>query len=173
MDSDNSPLKVILVGDSFSGKTSLLEKYIYGSNNKYICTTISPDFKIKMVGNTKLQIWDLPGLERFRTLAASYLKLADVAVILFDVTDHKSFENAEAWLTELDKINLAHDKIYLVANKIDLNQRVVSRQEAELFANQYRLKYMECSLKYTETLNNLFENISREKIEIPGASNMR
>jgi len=102
-----------------------------------------------MEGKTvKLQIWDTAGQERFRTITSSYYRGAHGVILVYDVTDQVSFNNARQWLTEIDKFACGNVMKLLVGNKTDLaTKRVVDYNQGNEFANQFSLPFIEASAK--------------------------
>lgn len=143
--------KIMLIGDSGVGKSSLLSKYACDKFDRSYISTIGVDFKIKTVKHkdkiVKLQIWDTAGQERFRTITASYYRGANGIVVAFDLTDTESFENINRWLNEID-INSSGNKISLiiVGTKADLvSKRTVSQEVIKKFVSENKCIYVETS----------------------------
>ena len=170
-----SPIyKIILVGDSGVGKTCLLSMYVKGECGPTI-PTIAVEFctkEIELADNykVKVQLWDTAGQERFKSLAMTYYRKAYGILLLFDVTKRTSFISCKNYLEE---VRINSDKnciIYLVGNKIDLeNQRQISYEEANLFAKKEKIKYIETSaiknIKVEEVFSSLLNNIYEIKKE--------
>ena len=170
-----SPIyKIILVGDSGVGKTCLLSMYVKGECGPSI-PTIAVEFctkEIELAENykVKVQLWDTAGQERFKSLAMTYYRKAYGILLLFDVTKRSSFISCKNYLEE---VRINSDKncvIYLVGNKIDLeNQRHISYDEANIFAKKEKIKYIETSaiknLRVGEVFSSLLNNIYEIKKE--------
>ena len=170
-----SPIyKIILVGDSGVGKTCLLSMYVKGECGPSI-PTIAVEFctkEIELAENYKIkvQLWDTAGQERFKSLAMTYYRKAYGILLLFDVTKRSSFISCKNYLEE---VRINSDKncvIYLVGNKIDLeNQRQISFDEANIFAKKEKIKYIETSaiknLRVGEVFSSLLNNIYEIKKE--------
>ena len=170
-----SPIyKVILVGDSGVGKTCLLSMYVKGVIEQTI-PTIAVEFctkEIELYDGTKIkvQLWDTAGQERFKSLAMTYYRKAYGILLLFDVTKKSSFNACKNYLEE---VRLNSDRkcvIYLVGNKIDLeNERQITKEEAEDFAKKENIKYIETSaiknMKVTEAFTSLLNSIYQIKKE--------
>jgi len=117
-------LKILIIGDSSTGKSSLLLRFVNDTFDPEISATIGVDFKVKTIvldgKRVKLSIWDTAGQERFRTLTPSYYRGAQGVILVYDVSSKQSFEGLEIWLNELDTYATKKDLIkMLVANKID------------------------------------------------------
>ena len=160
-----SPIyKVILVGDSGVGKTCLLSMYVKGVCEQTI-PTIAVEFctkEIELYDGTKIkvQLWDTAGQERFKSLAMTYYRKAFGILLLFDVTKKSSFNACKNYLEEVRNNSDKKCVIYLVGNKIDLeNERQISKEEAENFAKNENIKYIETSavknMKVTEVFTSL------------------
>ena len=110
----------------------------------------------------KLQIWDTAGQERFRNITSSYYRGCNGIIIVYDLTRKKSFKDVEMWLGEVEKYALSSVVKLLVGNKSDLvGQREVTRQEAERFAAQKHLAYIETSAKNATNVDAAFENLAK------------
>ena len=100
--------KVLLLGNSDVGKSSLLLRYVDSVWNDAFVPTIGVDFKVKTLNindkKIKMQIWDTAGQERFRTVVATYFRGAHGILLLYDVTNKDSFKNLENWLIEIEKM---------------------------------------------------------------------
>lgn len=125
--------KILLIGNSSVGKSSLLLRFADDVFNESFLPTIGVDFKIRTLDSVsgsvvKLQIWDTAGQEKFKTITAAYYKGAQGLIVAFDITDRQSFIDVEKWLGEADKYaNLNMVKL-LVGNKCDMEaNREVSR----------------------------------------------
>ena len=145
-------LSLILVGDSTVGKTCLLNRYFKNQFKSTISNIgIDKDIKFVKINNTiyKLTVWDTVGQERFRALPKKYYQNADGVLLLFDVTKEESFSNVSTWMKDIkDNSNKESNIIiYLIGNKIDLNERAVSKESAEELAQSLGMKYFDVSCK--------------------------
>ncbi|EPS64447.1 hypothetical protein M569_10334, partial [Genlisea aurea] len=124
-----SLIKIIVLGDSGVGKTSLMNQYVYKKFNQRYKSTIGADFVTKELHIddrlVTLQIWDTAGQERFHSLGASFYRGADCCVLVYDVNVHKSFEKLQNWHDEfLKQVNPMNPEAFpfvLVGNKVDVN----------------------------------------------------
>ena len=170
-----SPIyKIILVGDSGVGKTCLLSMYVKGECGPTI-PTIAVEFctkEIELADNfkVKVQLWDTAGQERFKSLAMTYYRKAYGILLLFDITKRSSFISCKHYLEE---VRLNSDKnciIYLIGNKVDLEQqREISYDEAKFYADKEKIKYIETSaiknIRVEEVFSSLLNNIYEIKKE--------
>lgn len=143
--------KILLVGDSGTGKTNIMNRFADGTFSETFITTIGVDFKIRSVAcdegvAVKLQMWDTAGQERFRVITESYYRCANAFILVFDVSVRECFEHLRVWLEKIRKHSRADAPVCLLGNKTDLT-RLVSREEAEEFAANNDLKYFEVSAK--------------------------
>ena len=160
----NYIIKVALVGDYGVGKSCIVSRFVkdYFSENEM--STLGVDFDCKMIdfkdNKYKIQIWDTAGQEKFQSIVKSYIRDLNVCVLVFDVTQEKTFLNLKKWLNEVryitDDENLL---IYVVGNKSDLRGREVPKVEVEEFCQEEKIEYIECSAKKNKNINELFINI--------------
>jgi len=167
--------KVLLVGDSGVGKSSLLLRFATGEFEDDLQATIGVDFKSKIVTvgteKVKLTIWDTAGQERFRTLTSSYYRGAHGIVYVFDVTRRETFESlGEIWMHEVGMYSTIEDSIkMIVANKTDLaEQREVEREECIEFAKKHGCLYVETSAKGNVAVDQAFEELVIKVLDTPG-----
>jgi small GTP-binding protein len=164
--------RVVLIGDSSVGKTSILSRLIDHRFDKEESATIGATYQLyhsTFEGRTiELQIWDTAGEERFRALGPIYYRNAWGAIAVFDVTNRASFQNLDAW------IDLFHDTagdetlVVLAANKIDDVARDVSLKDALAYAeNQF--KVYETSALTGDGIQKLFDELSRDLAQSPRA----
>ncbi|KAK1314449.1 Ras-related protein RABC2a [Acorus calamus] len=165
--------KVLLIGDSGVGKSSLLVSFISTLTDD-IAPTIGVDFKIKhlTVGGKKLKltIWDTAGQERFRTLTSSYYRGAQGIILVYDVTRKETFTNlSDVWTKELELYSTNPECIkILVGNKIDKeDERVVSREDGIALAQEYGCTFLESSAKTRENVDKCFEDLALKILEVP------
>ncbi|GBE63083.1 small GTP-binding protein [Babesia ovata] len=150
--------KIIIIGDSGAGKSSLLLRFADDTYSESYMSTIGVDFKIKTVkidnATIKLQIWDTAGQERFRTITSTYYRGAHGIITVYDVTSRVSFESVKkTWLTDIEKYSNANITKILIGNKIDLeDQRAVTTDEAREFATQHNMDYIEASAKTAQNV---------------------
>ena len=166
MDSGKEPqinVKLLLLGDSTVGKTSILVKYI---NNKFedsCVSTVGVDYMDKILNYKnliiKLQIWDTSGEEKFRSMTRNFYRNADGIFIVFDLTKKTTFDHVKIWISEA----LDHNdtiKLMLIGNKLDLTNEIEVKNElASNYAKKHNLKYFETSAKEGTNINEAFEAI--------------
>lgn len=153
--------KFIVIGCSGAGKTSIVRRLV---DNKYVKgtqSTVGIEYFTHIAtieGNTvKMMIWDTAGQERFYTIAKAYFRGALAVILVFDVTDRKSFDQLPRWLRDARVEADPHCSVILVGNKSDLgDQRVVSTEEAEDFATQHELTYLETSAAENQNIEEVF-----------------
>ena len=164
--SSNSVLyKLLLIGDSGVGKSSLLHRFADDIYTDSYISTIGVDFKIKtMVVEdkvVKLQIWDTAGQERFRTITSSYYRGAHGIIVVYDITDLDSFSNVKVWLGEIDRYASENVDKLLVGNKCDLeDSRQVSKEVAQEFAATLKVNCIETSAKDASHVDDAFRSMA-------------
>ncbi|KAF5175276.1 Ras-related protein rabc2a [Thalictrum thalictroides] len=166
--------KILLIGDSGVGKSSLLLSFISSSIDDNLSPTIGVDFKIKLltVGEKKLKltIWDTAGQERFRTLTSSYYRGAQGIILVYDVTRRETFTNlSDIWAKEVELYSTNQSCIkMLVGNKVDKDdERAVTREEGIALAQQCGCLFLECSAKTRENVQQCFEELALKILEVP------
>ncbi|ORX95905.1 ras-like GTP-binding protein RYL2 [Basidiobolus meristosporus CBS 931.73] len=174
MHTDLLEAKVVILGSQAVGKTSLVVRYVQKTFTPNCSSTIGASFMTTklVVDNFKvrLQIWDTAGQERFRSMAPMYYRGANAAIIVYDITNRKSFEEIEVWLKELQK-NMTEDLIiHIVGSKFDLasTRREVTLDEAVEFVDRtvgagYTVH--EVSAKDDEGVDEIFVQIARQLVE--------
>jgi len=159
--------KLLLVGDSGVGKSSLLLRFADNMFTESFITTIGVDFKIRTVDVggkiVKLQVWDTAGQERYRTITGSLYRGAHGIFMVYDTTYSDSFMNVAKWLTEIDRY--AHENVskVLLGNKIDMeSERKVTTEAGRELAEQLGMKFYEASARESTNVDKAFQHITEE-----------
>ncbi|KAI8034430.1 ras-related protein Rab-35 [Drosophila ficusphila] len=161
--------KLLIIGDSGVGKSSLLIRFSDDTFSGSYITTIGVDFKIRTVDiegmRVKLQIWDTAGQERFRTITSTYYRGTHGVIVVYDVTNGESFANVRRWLEEIQN-NCDVVKKVLVGNKNDdPDRKVVITEDAQRFAKQMDIELYETSAKDNINVENMFLSITRQVLD--------
>ena len=159
--------KLILVGDSYVGKTNILSKYIKNEFNQNTKSTVGVEFGAKLLKIEdkiiKAQIWDTAGQERYKSITSAYYKGAKGAFIVYDITNRLTFESVDKWIQDL---NLNSDKnitLLLIGNKKDLaDKRDVTKEEGEEKAKSFGLAFLETSALTGENIDKVFDYMLKE-----------
>lgn len=159
--------RVVLIGDSSVGKTCILNRLIDQTFQEHEPNTIGANYQLYVedIDGTKIeiQIWDTAGQEKFRSLGPIYFRNSVGAIIVFDLTNRKTFENLEEWVTAFTEVANTHTIITIVGNKSDLvKERQVPYGEALEWAGEQDYKYFETSAKTGEGVEVLFKNLANE-----------
>ncbi|KAL4473716.1 hypothetical protein ABPG74_022580 [Tetrahymena malaccensis] len=142
--------KLLIIGNSAVGKTCLLLRYC---NNKFSfshITTVGVDFQIKRLDlngkKIKLSIWDTAGQEKWRNITTNYYKGADGIVIAYSIDDQESFDKVEYWIQSIkENCDNANTSIFLVGNKSDSKQRVITYEQGQMLAEKHHIPFQETS----------------------------
>lgn len=176
---------LVLIGDSGVGKSCLLLRFADDKWTDSYISTIGVDFKIRTIEldqkTIKLQIWDTAGQERFRTISSTYYRGAHGIIVVYDVTNHTSFDNVSRWLTEIDKYAREGVNKILVGNKSDHTtpeeggpnaQRQVTKQQGKEFADSKGIPFLETSAKIGTFVDTAFlmmaHDIKTKMTTVPG-----
>ena len=159
--------KLLLIGDSGVGKSSLLLRFADDTFTESYISTIGVDFKIRTIEldnkMIKLQIWDTAGQERFRTITSSYYRGAQGIIVVYDVADKESYQNVKQWLHEIDRYASENVKKLLVGNKCDLvDKRQVTYEEAVEEAAEMGTTFLETSAKNKLNVEEAFIAMAKE-----------
>lgn len=153
--------KFIVIGCSGAGKTSIVRRLVDNKFVKGTQSTVGIEYFTHITtieGRTiKMMIWDTAGQERFYTIAKAYFRSALGVVLVYDITDRKSFDLLPRWLRDARTEADPHCSVILVGNKTDLAaSRVVSKEEAEDFAKTHELQYIETSAADSTHIDDVF-----------------
>ncbi|KAJ0016011.1 hypothetical protein NQD34_014301 [Periophthalmus magnuspinnatus] len=182
--------KLVLLGESAVGKSSLVLRFVKGQFHEYQEATIGAAFLTQTVclddTTVKFEIWDTAGQERYHSLAPMYYRGAQAAIVVFDITSAESFSRAKTWVMELQRQASPNIVIALAGNKADMvNKRAVESQvslntymltlfyhnvhsnifcsqEAQEYADDNRLLFMETSAKTAMNVNEIFMAIAKK-----------
>ena len=156
--------KIVLIGDTSVGKTNILSKYLSNEFDPDSKATVGVEFgtkNFKIENNiVKVQIWDTAGQERYRSITNAYYKGAKGSLLVYDITNPKSFENLDKWLSDL-KTN-GDEKIYIVllGNKSDLeSERKITLEQGKEKAEFYKLAFMETSALNGNNIEKAFNEL--------------
>jgi len=163
-------LKVVMVGDSGVGKSSLLKRFANRDFTGDYISTIGVDFEIKTLeidGKTvKLQIWDTAGQERFQNITTSYYRGAHCIILVYDITQLETFEHVHKWHRQIQEHSNSNVQILLVGNKSDLGEnRQVPYEDAEEMANNLGITVFETSAKDATNVDQAFYHIANQAIQ--------
>lgn len=168
--------KLVLLGESAVGKSSLVLRFVKGQFHDYQESTIGAAFLTQTVCvdemTVKFEIWDTAGQERYHSLAPMYYRGAQAAIIVYDITSQDTFARAKSWVKELQRQASPNIVIALAGNKADLSQnRNVECEEAAAYAEEFNLLFMETSAKTAMNVNEIFTAIAKKlpKTETPGS----
>ncbi len=153
---------------------SLCKQCFYCKNLKYIGSWLCFE-KCSKEGwfNSKTEIWDTAGQDRFRTITKSYFKGAHAIVLIFSVIDSNSFANVRNWITQIRDSADKDVILILVGNKIDCEDREVDKSEGEELANELNIKYYDCSAKTGENINKAFDELVETMIKTVDKSKVK
>eukprot|EP00826_Nyctotherus_ovalis_P025543 TRINITY_DN1980_c0_g1_i10.p1 TRINITY_DN1980_c0_g1~~TRINITY_DN1980_c0_g1_i10.p1 ORF type:complete len:201 (+),score=32.16 TRINITY_DN1980_c0_g1_i10:78-680(+) len=167
--SEQAAIKIVLLGNSGVGKTSIVERFVFDKFKPINPSTLSVMFMTKSVdvpdtGTTvKLNIWDTAGQERYKSMAPSYYQDAAVIITVYDVTCLQTFEAAKDWLREVNKKVSREVTVILVGNKADLlANEEVDTETVNDFVNENKIRHTLVSAKDGSGINSLFIKIARE-----------
>ncbi|KAK2704320.1 ras-related protein Rab-8A-like [Artemia franciscana] len=159
--------KLLLIGDSGVGKTCILFRFSEDAFNSTFISTIGIDFKIRTIEidgkRIKLQIWDTAGQERFRTITTAYYRGAMGIMLVYDITNERSFENIKNWVRNIEEHASSDVEKMILGNKCDMNdRRQVSKERGEQLALEYGIRFMETSAKASINVENAFITLARD-----------
>ena len=151
-------IKIIVSGDSGVGKSSFIKRFTENVFDDHFIATIGIDFHIKRIkmdeddeNSYKLHIWDLAGQERFKSIVNTYYRNGQGILLMYDITNIKSFDNLTNWLRDIRRYAPDNAVIFLIGTKIDqIESRKISFEKAEKFAKENNIEYYEVSSKTEE-----------------------
>ena len=161
--------KLILIGSSGVGKSSILQRYIQKIFNAEYTCTIGVDFFMKTINirdkSIKLQLWDTAGTEKFKSITTGYYRGANAAFVVFDLTSKSSFDSVSEWIENYYKYSNPDSEkhVILIGNKSDLKEnREITQEQIDNFVMNNKIKYFETSAKNGENIEECFYFIAEK-----------
>nr|BAN20884.1 ras-related protein Rab-7 [Riptortus pedestris] len=174
-------LKVIILGDSGVGKTSLMNQYVNKKFSNQYKATIGADFLTKEVlvddRVVTMQIWDTAGQERFQSLGVAFYRGADCCVLVFDVSAPNTFKSLDSWrdefLIQASPRDPENFPFVLLGNKVDLENRAVSAKRAQHWCqSKNNIPYYETSAKEAINVEQAFLTIAKNALAQESEANL-
>ena len=168
--------KIIIIGDTCVGKSNILSRYVKDEFREDSKSTVGVELgtkfvKIKETG-AKVQIWDTAGQERYRSITSSYYKGSHGCLIVYDITNEKTFENVEKWLEQAKKEAGNDVSVILVGNKCDLEDaRKITKEQGEEKAKTLNVPFFETSALSRVNVNEIFMELLNNIYERTGGKN--
>ena len=166
---DTIELKIILIGSSSVGKTSIYNRFTLNEFTNTYKATITAETKSKYIKIdkylfAKLNIWDTCGSENFRAVTKQHYRGAHAAIVIFDLTEQSTFNDLKRWIKDVKNYGEKNTEILIVGNKLDLiEQRVVTKSQAINFCRENGgYKYIEASAKDGTNVLKIFEELTFE-----------
>ncbi|XP_033610005.1 ras-related protein Rab-5B-like [Cryptotermes secundus] len=159
--------KLVLLGEYSAGKSSLALRFVKGQFHDDEESTIGAAFFTQTIclddSTVRFQVWDTAGQEKYHSVAPLYYRGAQAAIVVYDITNQDTFGRAKTWVKELQRLALPNIVIALAGNKTDLaNKRMVEHDEAQGYAEENGLLFMETSAKTAINVNNMFLAIAKK-----------
>lgn len=172
----NINAKLVLLGDAGAGKSSLVLRFVKGQFVEFQESTIGAAFFSQTLAvndaTVKFEIWDTAGQERYHSLAPMYYRGAAAAIIVYDITNQVSFDRAKKWVQELKAQGNTNMVVALAGNKADLLEaKKVSTEDAQLYAQENDLFFLETSAKTATNVNEIFYEIAKKLPRLQPAPN--
>ena len=163
-------VKVILIGDSGVGKTNIMSKFLKNQFMEESKATIGVEFGSKLFNHEghkiKAQIWDTAGQEKYKAITGAYYKGSKGALVVYDITQKKTFENIEKWVNDLKAAGDPKITIILIGNKNDLDdKRQVSKDQGEEKARSFGCAFLETSAYSGDNIDIAFNLMVKEIYE--------
>ena len=163
--------KLILVGGQAVGKTSLITQYIDKTFTEGYIMTVGKEKSLKKINiegkEVSLEICDTAGQEEYKLVNKIFMKNSDIALIVYDITNRKSFEELSNWIYSVNESNNNQNVIFgIAANKSDLyEQKVINKKEGEEFAKNNNVLFFETSAKDYDSVENVFLTLTKEYLK--------
>ena len=173
IDIDNSQnqisLKILIIGDTLVGKTSILLKYVDHIFPEEHIATIGVEYKDKFIikdnYNIRLQIWDTAGQERFHSITKNIFRGTNGVLFVYDITNRQSFHNIKNWMKDTENVD-KDIKGVILGNKIDLDdKRAITKDELEELGKKKNFSVLECSAKENININEAFSLLIDELLK--------
>jgi len=161
----DTTVKVLILGDSAVGKSSILLRFVDETFTTSHLATIGIDYRNKTILcddlRVRLQLWDTAGQERFRSLSQAYFRRADGIALVYDITSFRSFENVKGWMHDIAEYATSGVEVVLIGNKSDRERkREVSTEDAEAFAKLYDIQFIETSALRGDNVSEAFTSLT-------------
>lgn len=170
MSEPNYIVKITLLGEAAVGKTSLLYRFVQNTfKDSYKSTLgvnlLKKDLNLDNFGEVSAQIWDLGGQESFRSLRKLYLEGANGALVIYDMTNRKSFKKLDDWLESFKEAR-GDQPLLLIGNKADLKNKIeVEEDEGKKYAEQYKMDFIITSAKTGLNVEDAFRDLIKSILE--------
>ena len=168
--------KLVLLGESYSGKSAIAMRLSEGVYNKHYVQTIGLDYHSHIIrldncDDVKIQFWDTGGNKNYLPIITSYISGVAGGIFTIDLTSLTSINNIEFWIKKFNSLNNKKVPKLLVGTKSDSENRVITTEEAKETADKFGCEYMECSAKKDENIYEIFKYIT-EKINENSKNNI-
>lgn len=161
--------KVCLLGEPNVGKTSLVYRFVKNIFKENLASTIGVNISkktIKLNGkNVKIHLWDLGGDQKFKPMRDTFLAGARGALLVFDLTDRKTLENIDKWISHFKNV-MGRQPMILVGNKADLSEYIeIDEEEIKRVAEEKKMPFIITSAKTGENVENAFKSLTIEMMK--------